>query len=188
MGNYVSFQSPEAIGKIVLSDGTVHLFEGPLTAAELMLEHPNQVVVELRSAVAGKRPSPLTADEKLVAKKVYVMLPARRGRPVALSSEEARRALLRADWVLTRRQDFLSAKFLPVLARTCSAGVVQKKEALLLERHVPEGRHVQDFQVPEGFGERPEYLSRQLSGRGWKPSLDTIKEKRVERKVSHWLF
>uniref|UniRef100_A0A7N0TS54 Uncharacterized protein n=1 Tax=Kalanchoe fedtschenkoi TaxID=63787 RepID=A0A7N0TS54_KALFE len=37
--------------------------------------------------------------------------------------------------------------------------------------------------------DRPEYLfRRELSGKGWKPSLDTITEKIAEQKVTHWLY
>lgn len=44
-----------------------------------------------------------------------------------------------------------------------------------------------DGDFVESLEAKPEYFSRQLSGKGWKPSLDTIKEKRVE-KVPHWLL
>lgn len=41
----------------------------------------------------------------------------------------------------------------------------------------------------DGFEEhRPEFLSRELSSRGWKPSLITIEERVAPKKVSHWLF
>ncbi|EMS53054.1 hypothetical protein TRIUR3_05191 [Triticum urartu] len=41
----------------------------------------------------------------------------------------------------------------------------------------------------DGFEEhRPEFLSRELSCRGWKPSLNTIEERVIPKKVSHWLF
>jgi len=42
--------------------------------------------------------------------------------------------------------------------------------------------------LPEILEARPEYLNRQLSGKGWKPTLDTIKEKNIDRKHTHWLF
>jgi hypothetical protein len=46
-----------------------------------------------------------------------------------------------------------------------------------------------DSELTEIFESRPEYLSRQLSGKGtWKPSLGTINEKRVEKKIPRWLF
>uniref|UniRef100_A0A0A9GR57 Uncharacterized protein n=1 Tax=Arundo donax TaxID=35708 RepID=A0A0A9GR57_ARUDO len=42
---------------------------------------------------------------------------------------------------------------------------------------------------PDGFEEhRPEFLSRELSSRGWKPSLRTIEERVAPKKMPHWLF
>jgi len=42
---------------------------------------------------------------------------------------------------------------------------------------------------PDGFeGHRPEFLSRELSSKGWKPSLRTIEERVAPKKTPHWLF
>ncbi|XVF80669.1 hypothetical protein PTKIN_Ptkin15bG0093000 [Pterospermum kingtungense] len=160
-----------------------------------MLEHPQHIVVEFDAAVNEKRPIPLAADQKLDMKKVYVMLPLKRGKPTTLSSEEARRVLLTANSVL-RSKSLLppSSKFLPWFARICPTINIEetrqrwpsKKEENGGERH-EEVRCLTEF-LPESVEARPEYLNRQYSGKAWKPSLDTIKEKKVERKVSHWLF
>ncbi|XP_034228801.1 uncharacterized protein LOC117637868 isoform X2 [Prunus dulcis] len=90
MGNSISHKQlhASATGKVILSDGSVHQFNKPLTVAELMLEHPQQVVVEFGAAVSEKRPTPLPADMKLDKKKIYLMLPMKRGKPVSLSSQE----------------------------------------------------------------------------------------------------
>uniref|UniRef100_J3LN16 Uncharacterized protein n=2 Tax=Oryza brachyantha TaxID=4533 RepID=J3LN16_ORYBR len=51
------------------------------------------------------------------------------------------------------------------------------------------GRTEETAASPDGFEEhRPEFLSRELSSRGWKPSLITIEERVAPKKVSHWLF
>ena len=77
MGNQIA---RDATGKIVYWDGSVQEFDEPLTVAELMLEHPQQVVLDFHSAVKEKRPTPLPADEKLEMKKTYVMVPVKRGK------------------------------------------------------------------------------------------------------------
>ncbi|PON61691.1 multidrug resistance protein ABC transporter family protein [Parasponia andersonii] len=191
MGNSVSHKPPSH-GKVILWDGSVHEFEKPLTAAELMLDHPQHAVVEFQSAVTGKRPTPLPADRKLETKKIYMMVPIRRGKAAALSTDEIHRVLLIANSVLRTR----SVKFLPLFARICPAdyagiGVSVAKKEKKIEQTIEEKTTyvpVETF-LPESLDGTPEYLSRQFSGKGWKPSLDTIEEKvTVERKVSHWLF
>lgn len=184
MGNHITHRRSDATGKVVLSDGTVHEFDKPLTVAELMLEHSQQVVVELQSAVNEKRPTPLPADTKLDTKKIYIMLPIKRGKPAAMSSEEVRRILLTANLVLRSRSLLSSSRFLPLFARICPAAlgdeqgfVLRKNESV--ER--TEERFVPEF-PPEILDGTPEYLSRQLSGKGWKPSLDPINEMKVKKK------
>ncbi|XWS31810.1 hypothetical protein CRYUN_Cryun23aG0108100 [Craigia yunnanensis] len=196
MGNYISTvtcRPSDSSGKVILWDGSVQEFSWPLTAAELMLEHPQQVVVEFHAAVSEKRPIPLPADQKLDMKKVYVMLPMKRGKPTTLSSEEARRVLLSA-----RSKSLLSSsKFLPLFVRICPADYIEEIEqkfSLQKKENVcerpEEVRCLTEF-FPENSESRPEYLNRQYSGKGWKPSLDTIKEKKAEIKccmpsVSAW--
>ncbi|XVE77545.1 hypothetical protein DITRI_Ditri13aG0071800 [Diplodiscus trichospermus] len=196
MGNYISAvtcRPSDSAGKVILWDGSMQKFSWPLTAAELMLEHPQQVVVEFHAAVHEKRPIPLPAHQKLEMKKVYVMLPLKQGNPTTLSSEDAHRVLLSANSVLRSKPLVSSSKFLSLLASICPAINIaeiglrfpsQKKENSC-ER--PEEVRCLTELFPESV-ERPEYLSRQFSGKGWKPSLDTIKEKKVEKKVPHWLF
>ncbi|KAL7172040.1 hypothetical protein ACSBR2_031687 [Camellia fascicularis] len=192
MGNYISHSPSGSAGKVVLSDGTVHEFDVPLTVAELMLEHPQQVVVEFESAVNGKRPSPLPADKKLDMDKVYLMLPMRRGKQPALSSEEARQLLSVANSVSNRRSFLsLTTGFLPLFARICNGGSREGGEFVSGGKENSVGRRGETTKVeylPEILEGRPEYLSKQFSGKGWKPSLDTIKEKIVKKKVPHWLL
>ncbi|KAJ4838657.1 hypothetical protein Tsubulata_004251 [Turnera subulata] len=195
MGNSIAHQSSsEAAGKVVLSDGTVFKFDKPLTVAELMLEYPQQVVVEFHPGLSEKRPTPLPADKRLEVKKMYLMLPMKRGKPAALTSEEARHVILTANSVLRSRSLLSSSKFLPLFAKMCSAVTGEEQKRFVskkkeLEEVRPQERPCASEFLQEIFETtRPEYLSRQLSGKGWKPNLDTITEKKVEKKVSHWLF
>lgn len=190
MGNHITCRpSTDATGKVILSDGRVHEFDKALTVAELMLEHPQQVVVELRSAVSEKRPCPLPADKKLEIRKVYAMLPMKRGKPASLSSDEARQVLLSANALLRSRRSL----FLPLFAKMCPAiataegqiKFVQVQKTKEEEKPPAEVKFVTEEFFPESSEGMPEFLSRQLSGKGWKPSLDTIKEK---KKVTPWLF
>ncbi|CAN4113413.1 unnamed protein product [Withania somnifera] len=197
MGNSI----PQGTSKVVLPDGTVHCYDKPLTVAELMLEHPKQMVVEFKPIADGKRPTPLPADRKLERNKAYIMLPIRKGKPSSLSSEEARKILTKTSTMLKSKSLLASyIGFLPVFARICPAAVSSStlangrhhvlnsdKNLYMLKKEAEEEESKHDYfsDILEG---RPEFLSRQLSGKGWKPSLDTIKEKSMQAKIRHWLF
>ncbi|CAA2940291.1 Hypothetical predicted protein [Olea europaea subsp. europaea] len=194
MGNSIPKNWSNATGKVILSTGEVYKYDEPITVAELMLEHPQQVVVEFQPVMNGKKPTPLPADKKLETKKVYIMLPIKRGKPVALSSEEARRVLENANSFLKSKSLIYSSGFLPFFVRICPAGggmghddvFTNIKKKSLVERKEEEESKSDYFNVIlEG---RPEFLRRQLSGKSWKPSLDTIKEKTIKAKIRHWLF
>ncbi|KAJ7977646.1 Multidrug resistance protein ABC transporter family protein [Quillaja saponaria] len=194
MGNTIKYLASKSSTKIVLWDGSVQEFDNPVTVAELMLEHPQQVVVEFHSAMNQKRPSPLPADKKLEMNKIYLMIPMKRGKPAGLTTEEARRILLIVNSLIRSQFALSSSKYLPLFARMCPAAgmitepdkcVIQKKEKT--EKEAERYVNFSDF-LPEMMEETPEYLSRQLSGKGWKPSLDTIKEKKVDKRITHWLF
>lgn len=182
MGNLFTNPSSKLVGKVILSDGRVHEFETPLTVAELMLEHPQQVVVEFSSNLSEKRPTPLPADKKLEMKKVYVMLPMKRGKPASMSSEEARQvhSLLRSRSLLS------SWRLLPLFSRICPAGGIEEGQTRFVSERNENDGEVMLPEVMENNG--AEYFSRQVSGKGWKPSLDTIKEKKVEKTISYRLF
>lgn len=195
MGNNITsnHRSQPATGKVILSDGSVHVYDDPLTVAELMLEYPQQVVFEFKSATTRKKPSPLPADEKLERHKVYIMLPVKKGKPASLTTLESKQLLLRANNVL-KSPDFLSSTtgFLPFFVKICPAsrkwvadknGHVVKRKEELEENDLREKEDCFEKML-EGL----EFMTRQVSGKGWRPSLDTIVEKGVKPKVRHWLY
>ncbi|XP_077250806.1 uncharacterized protein LOC143890127 [Tasmannia lanceolata] len=185
MGNYISHRN--CAGKIILPDNTVHIFESPVSVAELMLEHPKHFVVEFQSLEAGNRPAPLPADKKLETKKIYLMLPMKSGKAITLSADEARRFLTKARLVLGSRSFFTSMKILSFFAKICPASVRKGGHEFVLRKKEDLVENC-DGMRSESFAERLEFSSRQFSSKGWKPALDTIKEKVVEKKVTHWLF
>ncbi|XP_042474826.1 uncharacterized protein LOC122056926 [Macadamia integrifolia] len=197
MGNYIPRRALYNNGKVrvILSDGKVHEFDQPLAVAELMLEHPQEVVVEFQSLLTGNRPVPLPADKRLETHKIYLMLPMKGGKAASLTADGARHIRSKAKILLRSQSLVSSAKILPLFARICPSGIGMGMEGDVVVSH---GQDCSQLEKPdkvyklgnllEDFDEKPEFLSRQLSGKGWKPTLDTIKEKAIEKKVPHWLF
>ncbi|KAF8006659.1 hypothetical protein BT93_K0844 [Corymbia citriodora subsp. variegata] len=227
MGNFASIhhQATRQTCMVLLYDGSTREFEDPPTVAELMLDHPRHVVAEFRSAVDGtRRPTALPADQKLEAKKLYIMLPMMNkqlqrhshrsnngsgNKLPPLSAEESRRFLSMANSALQSRpfNSKPKAAFMPVLARVCadanditsrgrrppplppSRAVPSKeeKEAQSEERHTREFREI----MLENSNDMV-MMSRQVSGKAWRPSLEAIMEKKVEevkkKAAPHSLF
>ncbi|XP_031500953.1 uncharacterized protein LOC116264731 [Nymphaea colorata] len=82
MGAYLSCAlSPEtasrnsAVKVILGTGGDVRHIDGPVNAAELMLDKPDHFVVGLQSLQIGKRFLPLSADDELEMGGVYVLFP-----------------------------------------------------------------------------------------------------------------
>lgn len=188
-------QQGGAVGRVILSDGGVLTYSEPLTAAELMLEHPQHVVVEFQPIATGRKPAPLPADQKLEMRKTYLMLRIRKGKPLQFSSEEARKILAGTKSALKSNALVSFTGILPLVARILPAAVGGKSAAAAekkkfgsdeREREAAEDPKLDCFaEILEG---RPEFLSRQISGKGWKPSLDPIREKVVKAKVRHWII
>ncbi|CAN1196454.1 hypothetical protein LINPERHAP2_LOCUS43578 [Linum perenne] len=117
------------------------------------------------------------------------MLPVKRGKPLSLSSEEARRVILSANMALKQ-----SGKFMPMFTKMCTVNSGEGHyEGILVKLVTRKKENEEEDEEEEMWLENtvaaPEYLSRQMSGKGWRPSLDTIKEKKVEQqKLQHWLF
>jgi hypothetical protein len=166
-------------------------FDQPITVAELMLDHPKHVVVEFHSAMNQKKPTPLPADKNLEMNKKYVMVPMKPGKPVGLSAEDCRRILSIVNSSFNTNNYLSSSQgFVPWLVRFLKKKKVEIGEVeTSMQINEEERFNFCEF-LPEMMEERAEYLnlSRQLSGKGWKPSLDTIKEKKVKRKISGWVF
>ncbi|XP_057782202.1 uncharacterized protein LOC131000349 [Salvia miltiorrhiza] len=196
MGNAAPHRLPDAAGRVILSDGGVLTYDEPLTAAELMLEHPQHVVVEFQPIASGRKPAPLPADQKLEIRKTYLMLRVRKGKPIQLSSEEARRLIL-ANAALKSNALLSYTGFLPLFARICpavggrSCAAPEKRKCRGDSNEREKAAAAEDARF-DCFAEilegRPEFLSRQMSGKGWKPSLDPIREKAVKAKVRHWII
>ncbi|MQL91584.1 hypothetical protein Taro_024199 [Colocasia esculenta] len=206
MGSYISSRrrtSDATAGKVVLPDGTVRTFPRGTSVAELMLEYPQHFVIELRSLMAGTRGEALPADQKLDTGRVYLVLPMKQGGAAALSAAEARRLLLRS------RSSLRPGSFLPPSSACSSpstnssspnsdsssrgASFIRKKKSRpAVPGQDERGKDVINTPVfPAGvFEETQVFLNRQLSrsGRGWKPSLHTIEEMTLTRKVPHWLL
>ncbi|XP_062215853.1 uncharacterized protein LOC133916261 [Phragmites australis] len=192
MGNLVSGDAAVGAsggGKVVTADGSVRALREPVSVAELMMDHPRHFVVDARVVKEqgqqhqgeGVKVAPLPADHVLGAGGVYVLLPATRGK---VSAEEARRALMAARSLARSRSmpGGLRRKLSSRKNRKADAdGPAQCEEATKTEE--------EEAARPDGLEEhRPEFLSRELSIRGWKPSLRTIEERVAPKKVPHWLF
>ncbi|VAI06489.1 uncharacterized protein LOC119293681 [Triticum dicoccoides] len=195
MGNLISAGAAAGAsgGKVVMADGSVRALSEPVSVAELMMDHPRHFVVDARllqqrkgGAGGASKVAPLPADHVLGAGGVYVLLPATRGK---VSAEEARR-------VLTASRSLARSRSMPGgLRRKLSSR--KSREADDADRSAKNEaaaaaemeRREETAATADGFEEhRPEFLSRELSCRGWKPSLNTIEERVIPKKVSHWLF
>lgn len=175
-------------GKIVHWDGWVQEIENAVMVGELMVEHPQQVVVEFQSALKQRRPIPLPADKTLERNKVYVMLPMKPGKALRLNTEETRRILLILDSALHSKSLLFSSRLVSRLVRTWHGRPKGEGVVLQKKQEVEKGEERYEIEAEMMIGGTPEYLSRQLSGKGWKPSLDTIKEKKIDTKKSACLF
>ena len=211
MGNLVSGAAAvRGGGKVVMADGSVRALSEPVSVAELMMDHPRHFVVDARvlkelgrrrehhhhkhrqqQQGGGAKVAPLPADHVLGAGGVYVLLPATRGK---VSAEEARRALSAA-------RSLARSRSMPGLRRKLSSSSKNGRRAEATGAEKPAQREATAAGSPEdedeaeaarpadGFEEhRPEFLSREVSSRGWKPSLRTIEERVLPKKTPHWLF
>ncbi|XP_047309327.1 uncharacterized protein LOC124912720 [Impatiens glandulifera] len=206
MGNGVSHRPESSSGKVILSDGTIHEYDTQLTAADLMLDHPRHMVVEIshsgkditvNSKQQHRRPIiPLPADKKLEKEKLYFMMPMKnRGKPASFLLEEIQRLLLRSNYNSNSKNILSSTTgFVPLIVRfICTVRSESEIQSIVQMKNVKgncleDKKELMTSSSDEILDDRPEFMSRQFSGRGWKPSLDTIIEKGVKLKVRHWLL
>ncbi|XP_047326248.1 uncharacterized protein LOC124929912 [Impatiens glandulifera] len=192
MGNGTSHRpAGAATGKVILSNGTIFEYEPPMTAAELMLEHPRHVVVEVPhkvcagGAVKVSTARPLPADKKLDKDKLYLMIPMSKSKPASCSLQEIQKLLLIANKksALNSKTMLLSSLtgILPLMVRFVH---MANKKGRIIDEKIDEtkGKGKTELLMEEMWEEKPEFmwLSRTVSGKGWRPSLDTIKEKGVK--------
>ncbi|KAI5072810.1 hypothetical protein GOP47_0012916 [Adiantum capillus-veneris] len=122
MGNHLACMSPAASNRLHAAansecrfikflnceTGTLSRLEGPLTAAEAMMEFPAQFVCSFSSAAAsgscGRRICGLSADEELQAAELYLLLPMHRRNTRFSMEEMAAFAKLEAAWKCSGRQ------------------------------------------------------------------------------------
>jgi hypothetical protein len=196
MGNLVSASAGAGAasgGKVVMADGSVRALSEPVSVAELMMDHPRHFVVDARVLQQRKggpgggasKVAPLPADHVLGAGGVYVLLPATRGK---VSADEARRVLT-ASRSLARSRSMPGGLMRKMSSRKSrDADGSSKREAATAMAEMERSEEAVPMET-DGFEEhRPEFLSREMSCRGWKPSLNTIEERVMHKKVSHWLF
>uniref|UniRef100_A0A0D9VT55 Uncharacterized protein n=1 Tax=Leersia perrieri TaxID=77586 RepID=A0A0D9VT55_9ORYZ len=205
MGNLISSGAAVSAsgggGKVVMADGSVRALSEPVSVAELMMDHPRHFVVDARdlqrhqqhkgksvgaAPAGGGKVASLPADHVLGAGGVYVLLPATTtARGGKVSADEARRALT-ASRSLARSRSMpgrLRRKLSSKKSRETDGDDDDVSDNLAAASASAVAR-VDVFEEHQ----RPEFLSRELSIRGWKPSLITIEERVAPKKVSHWLF
>ncbi|KAJ0978597.1 hypothetical protein J5N97_014071 [Dioscorea zingiberensis] len=164
MGNCITCSAEAPGGKIILPDGTARSLGSMVSVAELMLEHPSHFVFDLQ-ALSGHATTaaPLPADHELDPHKIYVVLPSS-----GATVEKARRRVSGGASVL-RSWSF------PVISCGFRSGEGEEET----------GYNVKARCSTEVQSEREGLLR---SRAGWKPSLGTIEERVLEKKVFHCLF
>ncbi|XP_019164621.1 PREDICTED: uncharacterized protein LOC109160832 [Ipomoea nil] len=169
MGNLVSCSARKgrkaAAARVILPGGEIRRLREPVKAAEIMLEHPTHFLVNAGSLTAGRRFSPLSADQDLESGNVYAAFPMKRLSSVITAADVA--VLL------------VAAKKSP--AKRLSAGNAAKVSPAEGGDETP-GNDVGRLGVTSGFVGQ-EYRHRLSLCRSKKPLLETIIEEPVRTRV-----
>jgi hypothetical protein len=167
MGNYIScaFVAPKLRStrpaRVILPGGEIRQFRQPVKAAELMLEYPNNFLVNSQSLSIGRRFSPLSADDDLEFGNLYVMIPMRRVNSVVTAADVA--VFLMAANSATKR-----------ISGGGSMKVSPEAEASRADDSSESGRPRLSLEEVA-----PEYKYRLAACRSKRPGLDTIVEEPV---------
>lgn len=169
MGNFTSCTVIPTIrnskaARVVLPGGEIRQFREPIKAAELMLENPNNFLVNSSSLNIGRRFSALSADEDLEFGNVYIMFPMKRVNSVVTASDMT--VLLLAANSAAKRISGGNVKISPEVSATAPESTPEINAG---------GRNTDGI---EGFPVEHE-LKYRLSCRSRKPSLATILEEPV---------
>lgn len=167
MGNYLSCTLVKASAggstvKVLLPDDQVRRFNGPVIAAELMLDAPGNFLAEAQCMHLGHRLKALSADEELEMGTIYVMLPMNRLNAVVTAADMARLLVLATK----------EAKRVPPSARVQPDSVA---DIVVVHKT---GR-VDDVDDPETAAEIGEFKHRLSCGRSRRPTLETIQEEAI---------
>ncbi|KAM6546414.1 hypothetical protein CsatB_027150 [Cannabis sativa] len=190
MGNYASCTLSGPGGrhickaaKVIFPGGEIRRFDGPVKAAELMLETPSFFVVNVRSMQLGKRFSPLNADEDLELASVYIMFPMKRVNS-AVTAADMGAIFLAANSVASKRRGGgggsgrKNTRVLPSEESSGENWPRYEKEEEEEERVAVAPRPKLNLDDIEDFS-APEFLHRVSLSRSKKPLLETIAEEPV---------
>ena len=177
MGNYVSCTLSTPGGKfckatkVIFPGGELRRFDGPLKAAELMLEMPSFFLVNARSLRVGRRFSPLNADEDLEMANVYLMFPMKRVNSAVTAADMGALFLAANSASKIRPGGERKTRVLPAE----SGENWQKDDIGVTEVPAVPKLNLDDI---EDFS-APEFMHRMSMSRSKKPLLETIVEEPV---------
>ncbi|PRQ15882.1 hypothetical protein RchiOBHm_Chr7g0178221 [Rosa chinensis] len=170
MGNAAASCVPSRLSnsttvKVLFFDGRLEVYIRPIKAAELMLEHSGQFVVESSSLRVGNRIHGLTADEELERRRFYFLLPMDLLYSV-LTHEELSALTYKASRALKHRGSFNNfSKIFPVLS-----------EFFMFPNSESKPLDGSDHHSPASNSLVPLLETRYSKQRSWKPALETIVE------------
>lgn len=181
MGNYIACtlstrtaSSSLRLGaKVIFPTGEVRQLFTPTSAAEVMLEEPNNFLVNSQSLRVGRRFSALNADEELEMGNVYVMFPMKRLGSTVTASDLG--PLFLTASASSKRSPSSSGHFGPGRAKVSpgySDGVHEEGAGRSSEAPKLSLEGIEEYSTPE-------FMHRMSVSRSRKPLLETIAEEQV---------